>query len=181
MAEQCWFEVYDPDSKTVLAVRTQYPFKLAYGLTVHRAQGQTVQNVEIDCHSFFAPGQMGVAVGRAVRISGLRIVNYNSTAAHLKHPQVVYDFYSSASAAANADLSCCRKFKTTDATGKQTGDQKRVSKSNDNCSLLPNDNSSSMPSTSGASGITSPWPLEDFFKMYNTSTHMPENVSDDFI
>ena len=69
---------------------------------------------------------MGVAVGRAVRISGLIIVNYNSTAAHLKHPQVVYDFYSSASAAANADLSCGRKVRKTDAVSKQTGDQNPV-------------------------------------------------------
>jgi hypothetical protein len=40
-----------------------------------------------------APGQMGVVSGRATCTDGLRIVNYNSTAARLKHDQVVYDFY----------------------------------------------------------------------------------------
>ena len=97
VAEKCRFEVYDPKSKSILAVRNQYPLKLAFGLTVHRAQGQTLDKVEVDCFSFFAPGQMGVAVDRAVSIEGLRIINYNSAAAHLKHPQSVYDFYATAS------------------------------------------------------------------------------------
>jgi ATP-dependent exoDNAse (exonuclease V) alpha subunit len=34
---------------------------LAFAMTVHRAQGQTLQYVDIDCYSFFAAGQMGVA------------------------------------------------------------------------------------------------------------------------
>ena len=180
VAEQCRFEIYDPSSKTVLAVRTQYPFKLAYGLTVHRAQGQTVKKLEIDCHSFFAPGQMGVAVGRAVRISGLRIVNYNSTAAHLKHPQVVYDFYQSPSAAALADLSCCRNVKEPDGANKPTVDPDENNAPTRSPSGQPPSNSSSKPS-SYTNSIKSPWCLEDFFTSYNTSTFFPEKTSDSFI
>ena len=48
----------------VLASRMQYPIMLAFAMTVHRAQGQTLQYVDIYCYSFFAAGQMGVAVGR---------------------------------------------------------------------------------------------------------------------
>lgn len=70
------FDVFDLKQHKNLASRKQFPIILAFALTVHRAQGQSLQNVEIDCYSFFAPGQMGVAVGRAVSIGGLRILNY---------------------------------------------------------------------------------------------------------
>jgi hypothetical protein len=83
---------------------------LAFALTVHRAQGQTLSAVEIDCYSCFAPGQMGVAVGRAVSKDGLRIRNFSSEAAHLKHPQCVYDFYLRESTHPVEDLSCCHSL-----------------------------------------------------------------------
>jgi hypothetical protein len=56
-------------------------------------QGQTLQYVDIDCYSFFAAGQMGVAVGRVQPKAGLRVKNFNKGAATLKHPSCVYDFY----------------------------------------------------------------------------------------
>ena len=46
----------------MLAVRCQYSIKLAFALTVHRAHGQTKDKIEIDCYSFFAAGQLGVAL-----------------------------------------------------------------------------------------------------------------------
>ena len=78
------FEQYDPSTNKVLACRVQYPLKLAFALTVHRAQGQEFEGLEIDCHSFFAPRKMGVAVGRVVNTSGLKIINYNSGQPTLK-------------------------------------------------------------------------------------------------
>jgi ATP-dependent exoDNAse (exonuclease V) alpha subunit len=60
---------------------------------VHKAQGQTLDCVEVDCYSFFAPGQMGVAVGRSVTKDGLRVVNFNLQDAKLKHPEEIYAFY----------------------------------------------------------------------------------------
>ena len=50
---------------------------------------------------------MGVAVGRAKKKSGLKIIHYNSRAANLKHPQEVYDFYFHSSQEPKDDLSCC--------------------------------------------------------------------------
>lgn len=47
------FEIFDSNSNTVLASRTQLPLILGFAVTVHRAQGQTLQNVEVDCSSFF--------------------------------------------------------------------------------------------------------------------------------
>ncbi|OWF43041.1 ATP-dependent DNA helicase PIF1 [Mizuhopecten yessoensis] len=87
------FDVFDAQQQKSLASRRQIPLMLAFALTVHRAQGQTIEKLEIDCYSFFAPGQMGVAVGRARDKTGLCIRNFNKKAANLKHPQCVYDFY----------------------------------------------------------------------------------------
>jgi len=48
------FDVYDMQKNKVLASRIQYPIMLAFAMTVHRAQGQTLQYVDVDCYSFFA-------------------------------------------------------------------------------------------------------------------------------
>ncbi|XP_071143980.1 uncharacterized protein [Mytilus edulis] len=106
--ERASFDVFDLKQQKNLASRKQFPVILAFALTVHRAQGQTLQNVEVDSFSFFAPGQMGVAVGRAVSIDGLRLVNYNSSAANKKHPDIVYEFYDRVFNDFLDDLSCCK-------------------------------------------------------------------------
>lgn len=103
------FEIFDINQQKVVASRTQLPIILSYAMTVHRAQGQTIQNVEIDCASFFAPGQLGVAVGRAVSKNGLSVRNFNLNAATLKHPESVYNFYCKQFTLARDDLSCCTK------------------------------------------------------------------------
>ena len=91
----------------------QYPIMLAFAMTVHRAQGQTLQYVDVDCYSFFAAGQMGVAVGRVETKAGLRVRNFNRSAATLKHPSCVYDFYNFINMKEPlADLSCCKKNTT---------------------------------------------------------------------
>ena len=60
------FDVYDPTQGKVLATRTQYPLKLAYSLTMHRAQGLTLERLVANCNGVRNAGQIGVAVGRAV-------------------------------------------------------------------------------------------------------------------
>ncbi|KAL3841440.1 hypothetical protein ACJMK2_019590 [Sinanodonta woodiana] len=102
------FEVFDSQCNMVVATRIQYPVRLAYAITVHRAQGQSLDRLEIDCYSFFSPGQMGVSVGRATSKEGLRILNYNPKAARLKHPQGVYDIDSYVGVEQKEDISCCK-------------------------------------------------------------------------
>jgi hypothetical protein len=47
----------------------------------------------VDCASFFARGQLGVAIGRVKTKAGLRGRNLNRYAANLKHSPCVYQFY----------------------------------------------------------------------------------------
>ena len=106
---RCIFDIYDMNRKISLAHRLQYPIQLAFALTVHKSQGQTLENVEVDCFSFFAPGQMGVAVGRCVSKAGLKIVHFNRQAAEMKHPKEVYSFYEAESKDPLDNLDCCRQ------------------------------------------------------------------------
>ena len=103
------FQIVSRDGHDIISQRLQFPIRLAYALTVHRAQGLTIPVLAIDCFSFFKPGQLGVAVGRATTTKTLQVVNYNHEAACLKHPQVVYHFYTQESAHLSENLSCCRE------------------------------------------------------------------------
>ena len=78
MTEYRYEMVYDPIKhhlvrKTPFIQKTkQYPIKLAYAFTIHKAQGQTYDNVIIDLNShIFAPGQLYVALSRAKSLQGL--------------------------------------------------------------------------------------------------------------
>ena len=59
--------------KTPYIQRTkQYPLKLAYAFTIHKAQGQTYEKVILDLNShIFAPGQLYVALSRAKSLQRL--------------------------------------------------------------------------------------------------------------
>ena len=57
------------------ATRLQFPLKLAFSLSIHRAQGQTLDKVHIDCDGLFLPSMLPVALSRVRSIEDLTISN----------------------------------------------------------------------------------------------------------
>lgn len=58
--------VYESRQQNNLASCTQIHLILAFALTVHCALGKTLHHIAVDCYSFSDPGQIGVAIERAV-------------------------------------------------------------------------------------------------------------------
>jgi len=66
------FEVGGP-GPWALMVRSQVPLKLAWALTVHRAQGMTLSRAELKLDDAFVVGQAYVALSRLTSLAGLWI------------------------------------------------------------------------------------------------------------
>ncbi|XP_062600182.1 uncharacterized protein LOC134261804 [Saccostrea cucullata] len=173
------FDVYSPQQQRSLACRTQYPVQLAFALTVHKAQGQTLQCVEVDCYSFFAPGQMGVAVGRCVNKEGLKVVNFNLKASQLKHPDEVYAFYEEEQKEPTENLDCCKQV---------CQDQSDLNKEETtNISTLSETETLSMETESEnpvqvTQFVECPWKIKDFIDENLESkflSHIPVEIYDE--
>ncbi|QRV89235.1 ATP-dependent DNA helicase PIF1 [Ceratobasidium sp. AG-Ba] len=72
----------------VEAIRQQVPLILAWALTVHKAQGQTLERVRVDLEGTFEKGQAYVALSRCTTIDGLEVQNF-SPAIVFAHPRVI--------------------------------------------------------------------------------------------
>jgi len=68
----------------------QFPLLLAYGLTIHKAQGMTLDTVEVDFQNIFAAGQAYVALSRVTSLDGLSIKNFNPYAIKADKKSVLY-------------------------------------------------------------------------------------------
>ncbi len=90
---QTHFTVFDPQVGKVCAQRTQFPLKLAFGLTIHKAQGLTLPKVVVHCNGIRHPGQLGVALGRATSVGGLQVCDYKREMGRIPHPPDVAHFY----------------------------------------------------------------------------------------
>ncbi|KAJ5101938.1 hypothetical protein NUU61_004160 [Penicillium alfredii] len=76
----------------VQAQRQQVPLILAWALSIHKAQGQTLQRVKVDLGRVFEKGQAYVALSRATSQAGLQVTRFEPRKV-MVHPKVV-DFYS---------------------------------------------------------------------------------------
>lgn len=74
-----------------LASRKQVPLTLAWALSIHKAQGQSLDFVRVDLGQVFEKGQAYVALSRATSMEGLQVLNFDPgrVVAHEK----VKDFY----------------------------------------------------------------------------------------
>jgi ATP-dependent DNA helicase PIF1 len=80
-------------SGEVQAQRSQLPLILAWALSIHKAQGQTLECVKIDLKKIFEKGQAYVALSRATSQAGLEVLNFDK-AKVMAHPRVA-QFYNS--------------------------------------------------------------------------------------
>lgn len=77
----------------VQAQRSQLPLILAWALSIHKAQGQTLPLVKIDLKKIFEKGQAYVALSRATSQDGLIVLNFDKSKV-MAHPRVA-QFYNS--------------------------------------------------------------------------------------
>lgn len=77
----------------VQAQRSQLPLILAWALSIHKAQGQTLERVKIDLKKIFEKGQAYVALSRATSQAGLEVQNFDKNKV-MAHPRVA-QFYDS--------------------------------------------------------------------------------------
>ena len=81
---------YDAQTDSVIEKETgsfeQFPLQLGYALTIHKAQGKTLDKVIIDTNKgAFAHGQMYVALSRTRKLSDIHITN------NIKQKDIILD------------------------------------------------------------------------------------------
>ena len=107
------WSAYDPqDPGKVIAQRVQYPLKLAWAMTIHKCQGQTIKAAEVHLDNAFAPGQQYVALSRVQSKSGLRVVGFKPQAI-IEADKRVLEFYENIEHSPVVELlpnhGCCRQ------------------------------------------------------------------------
>lgn len=65
-----------------LASIAQFPLMVSYAITIHKAQGLTINDLTIDCNGIFEDGQFYVAISRLINTDNLVIQNYDIRKIH---------------------------------------------------------------------------------------------------
>lgn len=83
----------------LVATRDQYPLRLAYGITIHKSQGMTLDELVVDCNRIFECGQSYVALSRVRTLEGLHLRSFNPNKVVVN--EEVINFYDSLTIAYN--------------------------------------------------------------------------------
>lgn len=70
------WEIKQPNG-SLLASRCQMPLILAWAVTIHKSQGQTIQRLRVDLADVFESGQVYVALSRAISADNLQVIGLN--------------------------------------------------------------------------------------------------------
>jgi len=99
----CYPETFE---KTVymtgVCKRAQVPLKLAWALTIHKSQGESLDRVIVDLSGCFAPGQAYVALSRARTREGLCVVGFADSV--VKADSIAIGFHDALTAGTLADF-----------------------------------------------------------------------------
>lgn len=90
IVEQHSWKTYDDFGQYVIASVTQYPLRLAWAVTVHKSQGMSLDEAEINLSQAFVPGMGYVALSRVRSLEGLYLKGLNETA--LEMDPDIYEF-----------------------------------------------------------------------------------------
>ena len=98
----------------VQASRSQIPLILAWALSIHKAQGQTLERVKVDLGKIFEKGQAYVALSRATCQEGLHIMRFDpkKVMAHDKVRTFYDSLYNVDEAKTNGPVPVARKTTT---------------------------------------------------------------------
>jgi len=82
-----------PGSAPEQITRVQLPLLLAWAMSIHKAQGQSIDRLRVDLRKIFEKGQVYVALSRATSKDHLEVLNFDHRRIHVA--QEVRDFYKS--------------------------------------------------------------------------------------
>ena len=103
------WSVYDRmDIHKLGGMLTQITLKLAWAMTVHKAQGKTLEAVKVHCRKEFAPGHLYVATSRVKSKDHLRVIGFNKNRLIPAAPKVLDFLDNVKNAPTDPGNKCCQ-------------------------------------------------------------------------